>query len=158
LRISALVEFIPRWQYLKLTSLSMNIGKRVRKLREEKGLTQTEVARRTGLLPSYVSRIEGNRTNPEIPMLERIASALGIQVYQFFFEGCGQPAELPLFKRMKERQKDAEWAELQEFGRLLARMSDRYRAMLFGAAQHMAKRSARSRGARFRTKNRISRR
>ena len=132
----------------------MNIGKRVRKLREEKGLTQTEVAKRTGLLPSYVSRIEGNRTNPEIPMLERIAAALGLQVYQFFFEGHGQATELPLFKRMKQCQRDAEWAELQEFGRLLARMSDRNRAMLFGAAQHLAKRSAQSRRARSGSKNR----
>ena len=132
----------------------MNLGERIRKLREAKGLTQTEVARRTGLLPSYVSRIEGNRTNPEIPMLERIAAALGLRVYQFFFEGDGQPAELPLFKRTKERQRDTEWEELQKFGKLLARMSDRNRAMLFGAAQHMAKRSARSRRARSGSQNR----
>jgi transcriptional regulator with XRE-family HTH domain len=131
----------------------MNIGKRIRKLREEKGLTQTEVAKRTGLLPSYVSRIEGNRTNPEIPMLERIAAALDLRLYQFFFEGHGQPEELPLFKRMKKHQRDTEWAELQKFGKLLARMSDRNRAMLFGVAQHLAKRSARSRRARSRRKN-----
>jgi transcriptional regulator with XRE-family HTH domain len=132
----------------------MNIGKRIRKLREAKGLTQTEVAKRTGLLPSYVSRIEGNRTNPEIPMLERIGAALGLRLYQFFFDGNGQPTELPLFRRMKQRQRDTEWAELQEFGKLLARMSDRNRAMLFGAAQHLAKRSARSRRARSGSKNR----
>jgi transcriptional regulator with XRE-family HTH domain len=132
----------------------MNIGKRIRKLREAKGLTQTEVAKRTGLLPSYVSRIEGDRTNPEIPMLERIAAALGLRLYQFFFDGNGQPTELPLFKRMKHRQRDTEWAELQEFGKLLARMSNRNRAMLFGAAQHLAKRSARSRRARSGSKNR----
>jgi len=132
----------------------MNLGERIRKLREAKGLTQTEVARRTGLLPSYVSRIEGNRTNPEIPMLERIAAALGLRVYQFFFEGDGQPAELPLFKRTKERQRDTEWEELQKFGKLLARMKERHRAMLFGAAQHMAKRNARSRRARSGSRNR----
>lgn len=132
----------------------MNIGKRIRKLREAKGLTQTEVARRAGLLPSYVSRIEGNRTNPEIPMLERIGAALGLRLHQFFFEGDGQPTELPLFKRMKQRQRDTEWAELQEFGKLLARMSARNRAMLFGAAQHLAKRGARSRRARSASKNR----
>ena len=132
----------------------MNLGERIRKLREAKGLTQTEVARRTGLLPSYVSRIEGNRTNPEIPMLERIAAALGLRVYQFFFEGDGQPTELPLFKRTKERQRDTEWEELQKFGKLLARMKERHRAMLFGAAQHMAKRNARSRRARSGSRNR----
>jgi transcriptional regulator with XRE-family HTH domain len=121
----------------------MKIGKRIRTIREAKGITQTEIARRTGLLPSYVSRIEGDRTKPEIPMLERVAAALGVQVYEFFFDGNGQPRELPLFKRVKQIEKDVEWTELEEFGRLLARMSDRNRAMLFGAAKHMAKRGAR---------------
>lgn len=77
-------------------------------------------------------------------MLERIAAALGVRVYEFFFEGDGRPMELPLFKRMKEREKEIEWPEMQEFGRLLARVSDHDRAMIFGAAKHMAKRGARS--------------
>ena len=123
----------------------MKIGKPIRTIREAKGITQTEIARRTGLLPSYVSRIEGDRTKPEIPMLDRVAAALRVQVYEFFFDGNGQPTELPLFKRVKQSEKDIEWPELEEFGKLLARMSDRNRAMLFGAAKHMAKRGTRPR-------------
>jgi transcriptional regulator with XRE-family HTH domain len=140
---NAMLEFPLQLQYLEFTLPAMKIGKRIRTIREAKGITQTEVARRTGLLPSYVSRIEGDRTKPEIPMLERVAAALGVHVYQFFFDGNGHPMELALFKRMKQSEREIEWPEVEEFGRLLARMSDRNRAMLFGAAKHLAKRRAR---------------
>ena len=50
-------------------------------LREKKGLSQTEIARRAGVTRFYVSQLEsGLRKNPSLPVLKRIAKALGVPV------------------------------------------------------------------------------
>lgn len=50
----------------------------VRKLRTEKGLTQSALARRVGLDPSQVSRLEQGKGNPRWATAKRIAVGLGI--------------------------------------------------------------------------------
>ena len=50
----------------------------VRKLRTEKGLTQSALARRVGLDPSQVSRLEKGRGNPRWGTAKRIAVGLGV--------------------------------------------------------------------------------
>lgn len=50
----------------------------VRKLRSEKGLTQSALARRIGLDPSQVSRLEKGRGNPRWATARRIAVGLGV--------------------------------------------------------------------------------
>jgi HTH-type transcriptional regulator / antitoxin HipB len=49
-------------------------------LREELGLTQTELARRTGLKQPAEARLEAGGTMPTIPVLERVAAALGLRL------------------------------------------------------------------------------
>lgn len=70
----------------------MDIGKRLKELREAKGLSQGDVERRSGLLRSYISRVEGGYTAPSLPTLEKFASALGVEPYQLLFRGEGKPA------------------------------------------------------------------
>ena len=60
----------------------MNIGKRIRQLRSQRGLSQAAVERRTGLLRSYISRVEHGHTVPSPETLERLAKALGVPVGQ----------------------------------------------------------------------------
>jgi transcriptional regulator with XRE-family HTH domain len=50
----------------------------VRKLRTEKGLTQSALARRVGLDPSQVSRLEKGKGNPRWATAKRIAVGLGV--------------------------------------------------------------------------------
>ena len=75
----------------------MNIGKRLRALREARGLSQGDIERRSGLLRSYISRVEGGYTTPSLSTLEKFAKALEIEPYQLFFQGEGRPsaAKLP---------------------------------------------------------------
>jgi len=75
----------------------MDIGKILRVMREAKGLSQGDVERRSGLLRSYISRVEGGYTAPSLVTLEKFAKALGIEPYQLLFEGSGRPklAKLP---------------------------------------------------------------
>lgn len=70
----------------------MNIAKRLRDLREAKGLSQGDIERRSGLLRSYISRVEGGYTAPSLATLEKFAKALDVEPYQLLFAGKGRPA------------------------------------------------------------------
>ena len=53
----------------------------IKRLREERGLTPEELAKRAGVTKPYVSMIEsGERKSPSLPILKRLAKALGVPV------------------------------------------------------------------------------
>ena len=56
------------------------IGQAVRERRLALGLSQTEVATRAGMTQPALSRLEAGGTVPTIPVLERIAAALGAEL------------------------------------------------------------------------------
>ena len=56
------------------------LGLRVRSARERAGVTLREVARRTGLSPSFLSQLERDQVSPSIASLKQVATALGIRV------------------------------------------------------------------------------
>src|SRR4029077_15084930 len=70
----------------------MIIGERLRTLREERNLSQGQIEKRTGLLRSYISRIENGYTVPSIETLEKMTRALEIPLYHLFYEGDDMPA------------------------------------------------------------------
>jgi transcriptional regulator with XRE-family HTH domain len=70
----------------------MDVGKRLRALREVKGLSQGDIERRSGLLRSYISRVEGGYTAPSLTTLEKFAKALEVETYQLLFQGEGRPS------------------------------------------------------------------
>jgi len=71
---------------------AMDVGKRLRQLREVKGLSQGDIERRSGLLRSYISRVEGGYTAPSLATMEKFAKALEIETYQLLYHGEGKPA------------------------------------------------------------------
>ena len=70
----------------------MLVGDRLRALREQKNLSQGHIEKRTGLLRSYVSRVENGHTVPSIETLEKWVRALDVPLYQIFYEGEKPPA------------------------------------------------------------------
>ncbi len=57
------------------------IGRRLRALREAKGWSQDDLARRAKLTKPYVSMLEtGVRKQPSLPTLRRLAKALGVPI------------------------------------------------------------------------------
>jgi transcriptional regulator with XRE-family HTH domain len=70
----------------------MDVGKRLRQLREVKGLSQGDIERRSGLLRSYISRVEGGYTAPSLATLEKFSKALEVEPYQLLFQGEGKPS------------------------------------------------------------------
>jgi predicted transcriptional regulator len=49
----------------------MEIGRRLRDLRDEKNLSQGDIEKSTGLLRCYVSRVENGHTVPCVETLEK---------------------------------------------------------------------------------------
>jgi transcriptional regulator with XRE-family HTH domain len=56
---------------------SFKLGERVRSLRLEKGMTLGDVAERSGLARSTLSKIENDRTSPTFEVLLKLAAGLG---------------------------------------------------------------------------------
>lgn len=56
----------------------MIIGERLRALREEKGVSQGDIEKRTGLLRCYTSRVENGHTVPSVNTLEKMSRALEV--------------------------------------------------------------------------------
>ena len=67
-------EFAEEWKRIKP---EYDIMKAIVEARSEEGLTQAELARRCGIKPSNLSRIERGNGNPSIRTLARIAEGLG---------------------------------------------------------------------------------
>ncbi len=54
---------------------------RLRTLRRERRMTQVELAKKVKVTKFYVSQLEtGLRDNPSLPVLRRLAKALGVSV------------------------------------------------------------------------------
>lgn len=63
---------------VKITAVSRKIGKTVRKIREEKNMTQEELALSAGLNRAYIGYIERGERNPSTETLVKIAKALKV--------------------------------------------------------------------------------
>ena len=58
----------------------MNIGEKIKKVREAKGLSQKEVALTLSMNPSQYSKIENGKVDPQFSSIEKIANALGVNL------------------------------------------------------------------------------
>ena len=121
----------------------MDIGNRLRSVREEKKLSQGDIEQRTGLLRCYLSRVENGHTVPAIETLEKMARALELPLYQLMYDGQEPPVLPPNGggKRSDEWGavgKDARF--LRKLCQLLAKMSEGDRQLLLSFAENMLKR------------------
>jgi transcriptional regulator with XRE-family HTH domain len=76
----------------------MNIGETIRQFRLDKGMSQGDIEKRTGLLRCYLSRVENGHTIPSLETLSKIAQAMDMPLGQFFAESAaenGSPKSLP---------------------------------------------------------------
>jgi transcriptional regulator with XRE-family HTH domain len=120
----------------------MVIGERLRQLRKEKHFSQGDIEKRTGLLRCYTSRVENGVTVPSVETLEKYARALELPLYRLFYDGDKPPHDVKLSARPKKAEwgaKGKEHDELRDFAKLLSRLDDRQRNILFQMALHMAR-------------------
>ncbi len=67
------------------------VGARVRQLRTERGLTQPQLARRTGLNVGYLSQVETDKASPSLETLAAIADAVGVPIAWLLVEEARPP-------------------------------------------------------------------
>lgn len=63
-----------------MESESARLGKNLKQIRTQKGMTQGDIVRALGVSRSFVSNIENGKTNPTLSTIKRIADALGVSV------------------------------------------------------------------------------
>jgi transcriptional regulator with XRE-family HTH domain len=80
-------------QERNMDSRSLSIGTTIRGYRLQRGMSQGDIEKRTGLLRCYLSRVENGHTVPSLDTLAKIALAMEIPLSQFFVED-GAPAEM----------------------------------------------------------------
>jgi transcriptional regulator with XRE-family HTH domain len=121
----------------------MEIGRRIRELREAKHLSQGDIEKKTGLLRCYTSRVENGYTVPSVDTLEKYARALEVPLYRFFTDGqTVKGLDLPggngngdmWGNRGKERR------QLRLFAQALSRMEPRKQKILLAVASRLARR------------------
>jgi transcriptional regulator with XRE-family HTH domain len=64
----------------------MKIGTTIRTYRLQKGLSQGDIEKKTGLLRCYLSRVENGHTVPSLDTLAKIAQSLDLPIAQFFVD------------------------------------------------------------------------
>src|ERR1700685_2562502 len=79
----------------------VNIGEVIRSYRSDRGLSQGDIERRTGLLRCYLSRVENGHTVPSLETLAKIAEAMEISLADFF-PGTDTPQDRETRKMLGE--------------------------------------------------------
>jgi transcriptional regulator with XRE-family HTH domain len=82
-------------------AISVDVGVRLRELRQERGMSMRALARESGLSANALSMIERGRTSPSVSTLYKLADAMGIPITAFFREE--PPKQDIVFVKAEER-------------------------------------------------------
>jgi transcriptional regulator with XRE-family HTH domain len=72
----------------------IDLGKTIRKLRIERGISQQDLARSAELTPSFLSLVENDRRRPSLTVLRRLATALRVPEEVVVWDAVELPANL----------------------------------------------------------------
>lgn len=84
-------------------AVSVNIGERLRELREAHNISMRALATKSGLSANALSMIERGRTSPSVSTLYKLADALGVSITSFF--GSDAERKQVVFLKADERRR-----------------------------------------------------
>ncbi len=91
----------------------MNVGLRIKELREKKGLTVNRLANMAGISQSYLRDVELGNKNPTVETLSYFCDALSVSLKDFFSES---PDEInPFLKSALSKLSEEQQLMLAEF-------------------------------------------
>ena len=61
---------------------SKQLAANIKRIREDKKMTQGDICRATGLDRAYVSNVEAGNKNPTLATIDKLAKALGVSVHE----------------------------------------------------------------------------
>jgi transcriptional regulator with XRE-family HTH domain len=112
---------------------SMNIGDTIRSFRLQKGMSQGDIEKRTGLLRCYLSRVENGHTVPSLDTLSKIAGAMELPLSHFFAEPGNSNGSKAL-----PQLSDDELRFLSQIRRYSAALNDSDRKLVIAMIKKMA--------------------
>jgi transcriptional regulator with XRE-family HTH domain len=113
--------------------LEKTIGRRLQLIRIEKGLSQGDIEKRTGLLRSYLSRVENGHTVPSLDTLGKIAAALEVSLSELLEAPTGDRAKTASL--LGEKHQARFWNLMRKY---TPQLKERDRRLLVGLARRMA--------------------
>ena len=118
----------------------MKLSNRLRKFRLDRKLSQGDLERLTGLRRQYISRLENGHTTPTLGTLERLAEALSVPVYRFFYAGVRprKPVRGGHSKPGSQAQRGTGDQMTAQVIRLVSRIGKRGRDLLMATALKMS--------------------
>lgn len=84
---------------------ALRIGKRLRALRAERGMTILELAAKAGVSAGSISQIERGASNPSINLLQKVRAALGVTLWSFLESDAEPQQEANYVRRAGDRPK-----------------------------------------------------
>lgn len=114
----------------------VNIGEVIRSYRGDRGLSQGDIEKRTGLLRCYLSRVENGHTVPSLETLAKIAEAMEISLADFF-PGLDTPQERETRRILGELSQD-EVHFLAEIRRYSSTLSENDKKLVLAMIRKMA--------------------
>jgi transcriptional regulator with XRE-family HTH domain len=110
----------------------MKIGTTIRAHRLQRGLSQGDIEKKTGLLRCYLSRVENGHTVPSLDTLSKIAAALDLPISQFFADdGLGRQLN-------PQKLSDDELRFLSQIRRYSSNLNDSDRKLLLAMVRKFA--------------------
>ncbi|MBU2864590.1 cupin domain-containing protein [Reinekea forsetii] len=79
-----------------------DIGKRLKTVRKQVGISQRELAKRAGVTNSTISMIEKNSVSPSISSLKKVLSGIPMSLLEFFNTEEFESAETPVVYRKED--------------------------------------------------------
>ncbi len=112
----------------------MNIGETIRNFRLQKGLSQGDIEKRTGLLRCYLSRVENGHTIPSLDTLAKIATAMDLPLAQFFADSANDNGNAKAVPQLS----DDEVRFLSQIRRYSASLNESDRKLVLAMVKKMA--------------------
>lgn len=103
----------------------MNYGQRIKFFRDVAGISANALARKVGLNPTTIYKIEANNAKPSLGSLENICDALNISLAEFFAEENQESG--PEIRRLLGTAKKLSPEQLKHLQKLLESMRKGYK-------------------------------
>lgn len=104
----------------------MALSNNIKRLREEKGLLQKEIATEVGLGISHYSKIENGQREASVDLLDKLAKFYGITIDQIVHMGSEVPTEITLEDKTANEQV-----------RLISELDEKDKTIVFGMIETM---------------------
>jgi len=104
----------------------MSVASNIKRLREEKGLLQKEVASEMGLGVSHYSKIENGQREASVELLDKLSKFYGITIDQIVHMGDEVPTDITLEDKTTTEQM-----------RLISELDEKDKSIVFGMIETM---------------------